>query len=80
MWMQLSVEYRNKPLALVIDGVFYRLFTPTQVIDENQRWVTLRGPIDAVTAEALKKHAKANYKFYHKNESSNPVFGGGDFK
>jgi hypothetical protein len=80
MWMQLSVEFKNKPLALVIDGMFYRLFTPTLVIDEKQRWVTIKGPIDEVTAKALQKHAKTNYEYYHQNDSSNPVFGGGDFK
>ena len=80
MWMQLSVQFRDKPLALVIDGMFYRLFTPTLMTDENQRWVTIKGPIDEVTAKALQKHAKTNYEYYHRNDSSNPVFGGGDFK
>ena len=37
-WIQLSMHFRNKQLALLVDGQFYALYTPDQLADENDKW------------------------------------------
>jgi len=53
---------------LVVDGVFYKAFTPEALEDDNDRVVVIKGPIDAGTAMALKKNAEKNYKLFNKKD------------
>jgi len=68
VWMQLSVGMAKKPLAFVIDGTYYRNIIIDEMTDEDRREVLVRGPFDRVTAEALKKYAKQNYRYYNQDE------------
>jgi hypothetical protein len=70
VWMQLSVGLARQSLAFVIDSVYYRSFKIEQPTQENELVVTIRGPFDKVTAEALKEHAKSNYEYYNTDAES----------
>ncbi len=64
-WVQLSMQFRNSKLALLIDGHFYEFYVPDQLVDENDEWVLLTGPFDKVTAGGIKKYARKNYLFFN---------------
>ncbi len=74
-WIQLSMYFRNKKLALLIDGQFYALYTPDQLADENDKWVLLTGPFDPITAKGIQKYAHKNYiKFNPKKQNLMEIF------
>lgn len=60
-WIQLSMHFQHKKMALLIDGHFYKLYTPDRLTSEEDKWVTLTGPFDPVTASGIKKYAHKNY-------------------
>lgn len=64
-WMQVSVQFRDRPLVILLDGRYYREFMPGRVTHEDDVWVKLRGPFDKVTAEGIKKYAPTNYRFFN---------------
>ncbi len=69
-WMQLSLAFRNKKMALLVDGFFYKLYVPDQLAHEEDEWVVLTGPFDKVTATGIKKYAKKNYLFFNPNKQN----------
>ena len=74
-WIQLSMHFRHKKLALLIDGQFYSVYTPDQLADENDKWVLLTGPFDKITATGIQKYAHKNYvKFNPKKQSFMEIF------
>lgn len=73
-WMQLSSGFKNTPMAFVVDGIFYRAFTPTPLVgkydnDEDTTFVVIEGPFDPVVAERLKKSAPNNFTYYNEEEN-----------
>ena len=64
LWLQISVDYRNQKLALVVDGVFYREIIIDQISNEEDEWVILKGPFDQTTAKSIEKYSKTNYKYF----------------
>ncbi len=64
MWSAFAVLTRvdRKELALLIDGIYYRSFSPAVLLDPEANVVTLEGPFDPATASGLLKHAKTNYR------------------
>lgn len=64
-WVQLSMHFRYKKLALLVDGHFYKLYVPDQLAHEEDRTVLLTGPFDKVTAGGVKKYARKNYFFFN---------------
>jgi len=64
MWVALVEESKINRFGVIIDGIFYRTCDPVRMKsdDDNDEWVTLKGPYDQKTAEKLKKHAKKNYE------------------
>ena len=74
-WIQLSMHFRHKKLALLIDGQFYSVYTPEQLADEHDKWVLLTGPFDKITATGIQKYAHKNYvKFNPKKQSFMEMF------
>jgi hypothetical protein len=67
-WVQLSMHFQHKKLALLVDGNFYKLFTPIQLTDHEAKTVLLRGPFDKVTAGGIKKYAHKNFLFFNPNK------------
>ena len=72
-WMQLSAGYRKEPLAFVIDGTFYRSFTPKPMVgdyDNNEdTYVVIEGPFDKGTADALVESAPSNFLYYNDEDA-----------
>ena len=68
-WLQLSNAFSNEKLGFVIDGVFYRSFTPKPMVgkydDGEKTYVVIKGPFDDGTAKSLKKHAEDNYLYFN---------------
>ena len=68
-WLQLSNAFANDKLGLIVDGVFYRSFTPTPMVGElddgEKTYVMITGPFDKGTAQSLEKHAEDNYLYYN---------------
>jgi len=60
-WVQLSMHFQHKKMALMVDGYFYKLYTPDRLTHEDDKWVVLTGPFDTVTANGIKKYAHKNY-------------------
>ena len=64
IWMQLSTGYSFQQLGLVVDGLFYRTFTP-KPIEKDSDFAIIEGPFDKYTAEQIKKYAKTNFEFFN---------------
>lgn len=73
IWSAMAVSrMENKKFAFVIDGMYYRTFTPPimtepaadDLINEKVT-VTIDGPFDPATAKGLATNSERNYKIYH---------------
>ena len=64
-WMAMVVNFRNSEIAIMLDGSYYRSFTPEVITDEDTEWVLVPGPFDPVTAKGIVKYAEKNYDFYN---------------
>ncbi len=64
-WMNLSVQFNYKPLALLIDGMYFRSIVIKQETTQEDTDVILEGPFDKLLTDKLVKFAPLNYKFYH---------------
>jgi hypothetical protein len=71
-WLQMTLHFRGQPMAVLIDGMYYRTFVPEKLTTEDDEWVLLEGPFDAVTAKGIKKYAKINYNIF--NPDPNALF------
>ena len=64
-WFQLVLDYRDDPVAIIIDGAYFGRFRPDGGHTEDDQWVTLKGPFNEVIARGIVKYAKRNYRHYH---------------
>jgi len=64
-WMNMVVNFRNSEIAIMLDGMYYRSFTPEVITDEDTEWVLVPGPFDPVTAKGIVKYAEKNYDYYN---------------
>lgn len=64
-WFQLVLDYRDDPVAIIIDGAYFGRFRPDGGHTEDDKWVTLKGPFNEVIARGIVKYAKRNYRHYH---------------
>jgi hypothetical protein len=71
-WMSMVVNFQHSEIAIMLDGMYYKSFTPTVVTDEETEWVTIPGPFDPVTAKGIVKYAEKNYEYY--NPDSRKMF------
>ena len=69
LWMKLSFDYKDKPVAFLVDGFFYRSFIPQPIMDKNKgsACTLIQGPFDEGTAKKLKKWAPNNFAFYNQD-------------
>ncbi len=67
----ISASFRNKKLAILIDGRFYKNSTMTPIIDLDKRTVFISGPFDDATSKKVVEKSIINYNHYHnKNTDS----------
>ena len=71
-WMNMAMNFRHSEIAIMLDGMYYRSFTPAVMTDEDTEWVTVPGPFDPVTAKGIVKYAEKNYDYY--NPDARKVF------
>ena len=64
IWMQLSSGFQFQKLGIVIDGLFYRTFTP-KPMKEKDEFALIEGPFDKYTAEEVKKYAESNFEYFN---------------
>ena len=64
IWMQLSTGFNFQRLGLVVDGLFYRTFTP-KPMEKDDDFALIEGPFDKYTAEEMKKYAKSNFEYFN---------------
>jgi len=60
-WQVLTGNYREVPVALVVDGVYFGSFYPEPAANDSTNWVTLRVGINPVTARGIARNAHKNY-------------------
>jgi hypothetical protein len=64
-WMNMVVNFQHSEIAVMLDGMYYKSFTPEVITDEETEWVLVPGPFDPVTAKGIVKYAEKNYDYYN---------------
>ena len=64
-WFQIVLDYREDPIAIIIDGAYFGRFRPDGGHTEDTQWVTLKGPFNEIIARGIVKYARRNYRHYH---------------
>ena len=64
LWSAFSVTTRvdRKEMAFLVDGMYYRSFKPSILLDPEVAFVTVEGPFDPATVSGILKYAKSNYR------------------
>ena len=70
LWSMLAANYRNEPMALLLDGIYVNAFSPQPLAHEDAEWVVIPGPFDAVTAAGILKYAKKNHEYFNPSATS----------
>jgi len=68
-WVQITAGFKDDAMALMVDGMFYCTYQSDTISDEEDEWVLLKGPFDAVTAKGIAKYAKQNYDFLNPSKT-----------
>ena len=69
-WQILAGNHIDKPVAFIVDGLYYTSFIPEPPVSDQSNWVTLRVGINPYTAKGIAKFAKKNYTYYNPSTSS----------
>lgn len=64
LWGNLAISFKGREVALVIDGVLYRIFKPAQLGEEAEA-VIMTGPFDRNTALNIAKNSEKNYGIFN---------------
>lgn len=71
-WLQLSNAFAHDKLGFIVDGVFYRSFTPTSMVgefdDADKTFVIIKGPFDKGTAKSIQIHSEDNYLYFNDDD------------
>ena len=68
MWMQLTAQARNEPVAVLLDGIYFGEFRPRSVSTGEEVWVELPLDVDTARARMIVKYANDNYRFFNGNK------------
>ncbi|MCI7643846.1 MAG: hypothetical protein MST10_05785 [Lentisphaeria bacterium] len=69
-WLNMATRFQHEQIALLINGEFHSVGTPSYVPDEKDEWVIINRTFDVVIAENIKKYAADNYKFLNPSPTS----------
>ena len=64
LWGNLATDRKGQNVALIVDGVLYRIFKPAQRGEEADA-VIMTGPFDRNTAYNLAKNSEKNYGIFN---------------
>ncbi len=70
IWTMMSLQFRDEPVAMMIDKYFQCTFNPQPLDSDEETWVVIKYPFDQVTAHGLQKYAKQNYKYFNPSPTS----------
>ncbi len=70
IWTMMSLQFRDDPVAMLIDKYFQCTFNPQPLDSDEESWVVIKYPFDQVTAQGLQKYAKQNYKYFNPSATS----------
>ncbi|OQA84635.1 MAG: hypothetical protein BWY31_02317 [Lentisphaerae bacterium ADurb.Bin242] len=66
IWSTFAISNADSDkLAFLIDGMYYRSFTPVFLTEPEVKDVVLQGPFDPATAKGITINAERNYKIYN---------------
>ncbi len=64
LWGNLAVSFKGQDVALMVDGILYRVFKPAQLGEEADA-VIMTGPFDRNTAFNIAKNSEKNYGIFN---------------
>ncbi len=64
LWGNLAVSFKGQNVALMVDGILYRIFKPAQLGEEADT-VIMTGPFDRNTALNIAKNSEKNYGIFN---------------
>ena len=66
IWSTFAISNEDSDkLAVLIDGMYYRSFTPVFLTEPEVKEVVLQGPFDPATAKGIVINAERNYKIFN---------------
>lgn len=68
-WHGMSINFKGREVAMLLDGVYLLSMEAELFKDDEDEWVLLDGPFDAVTANGIVKNAPINDKIYNPDPS-----------
>ena len=67
MWIQASIGFKHSKVALLVDGVCYRVFN-AQEPEDNSDWVTIEGPFHKYLVTGICHYAESNFKMFNPDD------------
>ena len=64
LWGNLATMFKRRDVALMVDGILYRVFKPAQLGEEAEA-VIITGPFDRNTALNIAKNSEKNYGIFN---------------
>ncbi len=64
LWGNLATMFKGQEVALLVDGMLYRVFKPAQLGEEAEA-VIITGPFDRNTALNIAKNSEKNYGIFN---------------
>lgn len=64
LWGNLATMFKGRDVALMVDGILYRVFKPAQLGEEAEA-VIITGPFDRNTALNIAKNSEKNYGIFN---------------
>ncbi len=68
-WHAMAIQFKGREVAMLLDGEYLTSLIPDPMADEDDEWVIVRGPFDAVTAKGIARYASKNYAIYNPDPS-----------
>lgn len=63
-WHSMAINFRGREVAMLLDGHYLASLIAQPLEDDEDEWVVIRGPFDAVTARGIRRNAARNYNIY----------------
>ncbi len=64
-WHSMAINFKGREVAMLLDGNYLTSLIAQPLEDDEDEWVVIRGPFDAVTARGIMHNAARNYGIYN---------------
>lgn len=68
-WHSMAINFKGREVAMLLDGHYLTSLIAQPLEDDEDEWVIIRGPFDAVTARGIMRNASKNYEIYNPDPS-----------